>query len=76
MIVATWLKYASNGTTPPQNGNELGWADTRVLCLPANETMQVSRNITQADLAAGAERAGGLTWSMFGIIIVAVLLGF
>jgi hypothetical protein len=57
VIVAVWLKATSGSTSEAEEAakmREVGWADTRLFCVPANETTPGSRNLTVANRAAGA----------------------
>jgi len=74
LIVATWLKAVTNSNTvdQPAQGN---WADTRLLCIPGNVTTPGSRNITEADKAAGAAKIGSLNSQMAFVVALTVGLG-
>ena len=52
VIVAVWLK-ALPGTVDDEEDDEPGWADTRLFCIPANNTEPGSRNLTVVNRAAG-----------------------
>lgn len=53
VIVAVWLK-AVEGQVDDERDDEPRWADTRLFCIPANNTQPGSRNLTVANRAAGA----------------------
>ncbi|RDW84687.1 hypothetical protein BP6252_02277 [Coleophoma cylindrospora] len=55
LIVAAWLKATTNSSTSgPVMSGANGWADTRLLCVTANQSVAGSRNVTQARQESGA----------------------
>jgi hypothetical protein len=77
VFVATWLKATSNNSSTgvPSTG---GWADTQIMCIPANETQPGSRNITEVEKAqsSGAARnVIGIGMKVLGVVGSAVLFG-
>ena len=70
VIVAVWLK-ATDDDLDDQENDQPGWADTRLFCIPANQTEPGSRNLTVANRAAGGA-AGRLEvkygWSL-GLVL-------
>lgn len=60
MIVTVWLKATDHDLDDPKRDSP-GWADTKLFCIPANNTVPGSRNLTVANRAAGG---GGLRFSL------------
>ncbi|RDW78459.1 hypothetical protein BP5796_06311 [Coleophoma crateriformis] len=52
LIVAAWLKATTN------TSGAGGWADTRLLCVTANQSLAGSRNVTQAQQSGAVGREG------------------
>ena len=48
LFVATWLKSTGNTTAGPSG---VGWADTQILCIPANQTQPGSRSVAGTQTA-------------------------
>ena len=74
VFVATWLKNASNATGSYSLTPGSGWADTQIMCIPANETQPGSRNSTEAQ-AGAAEKISGIGVWVFGVAGLTVLFG-
>jgi len=73
VFAAVWLKPTSNSSSYSYSTDPAQqlWSDTRVMCIPANNTTPGSRNITAADKAAtGAASRAEI--SLFGVIGLAV----
>ena len=51
VIVAVWLKATDNELDDPKNDPK-GWADTRLFCIPANNTRAGSRTLAAANRSA------------------------
>jgi hypothetical protein len=73
VIVAAFLKN-TNSAGGQTTGSESAWADTRLLCLPANITTPDSRNITVARKESGASRAHSVVVRILGIVAFTVLV--
>ncbi|KAL3419448.1 hypothetical protein PVAG01_09670 [Phlyctema vagabunda] len=73
IIVTTWLKATSNVTDIPSTVvTNSGWADTKLICLPANVIEAGSRNVTKpaADSAGRRVRMGSMVFTATLILIV------
>jgi hypothetical protein len=72
LFVAVWLKDTMNEGF---HVGQVAWSDSRVMCIPGNTTVEGSRNITQADADAGAERVGGMNLvALMGLVVSIGLL--
>jgi hypothetical protein len=77
VFVATWLKNASNATGLQELTPGSGWADTQIMCIPANETQPGSRNFTEAESTqtGAAVKVNGLGMGVLGVFGLTVLFG-
>jgi hypothetical protein len=77
VFVATWLKNASNTAGSYTLTPGSGWADTQIMCIPANETQPGSRNFTEAQSTqtGAAEKISGMGVWAFGVASLTVLFG-
>lgn len=73
MFVAVWLKATNNasfGFSSELSQNP--WSDSRIMCIPANNTTPGSRTVAEADKAALGTRMG---FDLFGVLAVAAVVG-
>jgi hypothetical protein len=77
VFVATWLKDVSNGTSSVSSSGGGGWADTQIMCIPANDTQPGSRNLTEAQKTqtGAAGKIYGMGMKIFGVVGLTVLFG-
>ena len=69
VIVAVWLK-AEEGSVDDEDDDEPRWAETKLFCIPANNTQPGSRNLTIANRAAGAGVRGMEVWDRGVLLLV------
>jgi hypothetical protein len=67
VFVAVWLK-ATFSTELSHNP----WSDSRIMCIPANNTTPGSRTVAEADKAALGTR---MEFDLFGVLAVAAVVG-
>lgn len=77
VFVTMWLKSTSNASTTGELLTPGGWADTQVMCIPANQTQPGSRNFTEAEKtqAGAAGKVTGAGMGMIGVVSLTVLFG-
>lgn len=76
VIVAVWLK-ATDGELDDPKHDQKGWADTRLFCIPANNTRSGSRTLANANRSAHGAAVGNYEIKATSVFLgLVIALGF